>query len=168
MWRRRGKILYVPTPGTNVRVPVCGAFRYPDGPFLFSHGLKDRHVNTQTFLNLLDLLVARAARTGRRIVLVLDHGSTFTSDRALDALARASMIRVCWLPYYTSEQLNLIEPVWGHLKDTYFSRMLTTNANDFYPAIVGLLTKLCPVGAFRAMLRPERLPGGRRYLRMSA
>ena len=141
MWRRRGQRLLLPTPGSNVRVGVCGAIHFPSQQFLFTH--QPRSVTTDLFLPLLERLVERARSNGRRIVLVLDNGSPFTSRRALTALdAARPWVRPFWLPRYTSETLNWIEGFWEHLKDTYFSRMLTEEREAFYPDTVRLLRRL--------------------------
>ena len=139
---------------------VCGAFRYPDGPFLFAHRLWKNAVTAQT-VGLLSLLADRARRTGRRIRLVLDNGASFTSGASRAALRRLRpWIQVFWLPPYTSEQLNLIENVWTHLKRTYFSRMLTRRPADFPPAVVRLLRTLASPGALRAAMKPRSKGGG--------
>ena len=137
-WRRRGQRLALPTPGKNVRVAVVGAVRYPTGDFRFAH--QPKSVTSALFLALLPVLVERAKRTGRRIVLVLDNGGCFTS-RASTAAIKAAMphVRVFWLPRYTSETLNWIEGFWEELKGTYFSRMLTADRDSFYGAAVHLL-----------------------------
>jgi len=154
MWRPRGERLYIPTPGKNYRVGVCGAYRYPDGPFLFTYRLWKNPI-TQHFVDLLGLLAERARRTGKKITLVLDNGSSFTSKRSrVELEALRGWIQVFWLPTYTSEQLNLIENVWGHLKDDYFSRMLTRDPKRFPAAVIRLLRKLAFRGALRSVLRP--------------
>lgn len=153
MWRRRGKRLLVPTPGKNVKVAICGAYCFPDGPFLFSHD--GGSVNTALFLALLTQWVARAKRTGKRVVLVLDNGGAFTSKRSTRELEKVkAWVSVFWLPKYTSETLNRIEGVWGHLKDAFFSRMLTKESEAFYPAAVHLLRRLRRRRALRTALRP--------------
>jgi transposase len=150
MWHRKGQRLSISTPGKNVRVAVCGAYRYPEGPFLFTHGPKS--VNSALFVRLVHKLVRRAKRTGRRIVLVLDNGGAFTSNLSLAALATAAeWVRPFWLPKYTSERLNRIEGLWGHLKDDYFSRMLTRRRERFYAAAVKLLDRLHRRGALRTL-----------------
>jgi transposase len=162
MWRKRGLRLFIATPGSNVRLAVCGAFRWPAGPFLFAHG--DKNVVTALFLNLLKHLERRARRTGRRIVLVLDNGSAFTSRAALHAIQQGRRwLSVLWLPKYTSEQLNPIENLWGHLKDDYFSRMLTPVHSDyrqtreqFRSAAIAFLRSLRHPGALSRALRPLR------------
>lgn len=118
---------------------------------------------------MLAQLVERAQRTGRRIVLVLDNGSAHTSRRSREALARAkSLIRPFWLPPYTSEQLNDIEAVWKHLKEDYFSRMLTRRPDDFVDEAVKLLLRMRTGKGLRRMLKPHRHGSVRKKLVNSA
>lgn len=139
---------------------MCGAFRYPDGPFLFTYRLWKNAITEQT-VGLLNLLADRARRTGKKIVLVLDNGSSYTSKRSEEEIQRLrKWIRVFWLPTYTSEQLNLIENLWTHLQRTYFSRMLTRNPNEFPVAVIRLLKTLALPGALRRALRPLPAKGG--------
>ena len=159
-YRLRGKPLRIETPGKNHRVGVCGAYRYPDGPFLFTYRLWKNPITEHT-VGLLNLLADRARRTGKRITLVLDNGSTFTSKRSLAEIHRLrEWVRVFWLPTYTSEQLNLIENLWAHLKRIYFSRMLTKRLPDFPVAVVRLLKGLAAPGALRRALKPLKKAKG--------
>jgi len=163
-YRLRGQPQRIETPGKNHRVGVCGAFRYPDGPFLFTYRLWKNPITEHT-VGLLNLLAARARRTGKKIVLVLDNGSTYTSGRSLKEMDRLrKWIHVFWLPTYTSEQLNLIENIWAHLKRTYFSRMLTRGPAEFPVAVVRLLKSLAAPGALRRILRPLSQAVGCQYL----
>jgi transposase len=140
-WRRRGERLALSTPGKNVRVGVVGAIRYPSGEFHFAH--QPWSVNSVLFRALLPVLVRRAKRTRRRIVLVLDNGGAFTSHASRAALEAAKpYVRPFWLPSYTSETLNWIEGFWEELKATYFSRMLTANRECFYAEAVRLLRRV--------------------------
>jgi hypothetical protein len=153
-WRRRGVPLRVPTPGKNRKVAVCGAYRWPDGPFVFSHG--EGHPNTARFVEMVTQIGHRARRTGRRIVLVLDNGSYHRSRRSQEVLEQfARWIRVFWLPTYSSEELNDVEGVWKHLKEDYFSRMLVKDGECFEGAVVALLDELRPPGGMRRVLRPR-------------
>jgi transposase len=150
MWRRRGSRRRLATPGQNLRVAVCGAIRFPTRQFLFTH--QPRTATTALFLPLLERLVRRAKRTGRRIVLVLDNGVPFNSRLARTALEAASpYVRPFWLPKYTSETLNWIENFWEHLKDTYFSRMLTEDREVFYPDTIRLLRRLRRAGRLESL-----------------
>ncbi len=154
-WRLRGRPRRVATPGKNARVAVCGAFRWPDGPFVFHHGPKS--VDTSCFLGLLAKLGRRARATGTRIVLVIDNGSAHTSARSRKALAAlAHLVRVSWLPPYSSELLNEIEGVWTHLKEDYFSQMLVARRADFHGEAVAFLSTLAAPGALRRALKPRR------------
>jgi transposase len=163
-YRLRGQPLRIETPGKNHRVGVCGAFRYPDGPFLFTYRLWKNPITEHT-VGLLHLLAARARRTGKMIVLVLDNGSTYTSGRSREEIHRLrEWIQVFWLPTYTSEQLNLIENLWTHLKRTYFSRMLTKSLKEFPVAVIQLLKRLAIPGALRRVLKPLRQTGECHYL----
>lgn len=156
-WRRRGQPMRVPTPGTNRRVAVVGAMRWPDGPFRF--GFDCGNVNTAVFLELLPQLVAHARRVRRRIILVLDNGRYFRSRRSTAAIAAAShRLRIFWLPPYSSEELNEIEGLWRHLEEDYFSRMLVTTPADFTTGVVKLLRRLQKRGALRQILKPRQPP----------
>jgi transposase len=151
MWHLKGERLYIPTPGKNVRVAVCGAFRYPEGPFLATFGPKS--VNTALFISLLHLLSRRVKRTRRIIILVLDNARYFRKSKRAQAELENLSERIIpfWLPKYTSEKLNRIENVWTHLKDDYFSRMLVTRRNLFASAAVKLLKRLNHRGALKKL-----------------
>lgn len=153
-WRRRGQPKRVSTPGSNLRVSVFGAYRWPDGPFRYAS--ERGNVNTDLFLPLLETLRRRARRTHRFVVLVLDHGSAQTSRRSLAAQAHAFPgVLVIWLPRYSSEQLNDIENLWHHLKANYFAEMLVTEREDFLTSVRRLLDRLRRHGELRLVLKPR-------------
>ena len=151
MWHVRGRRQDIPTPGTNVRAAVCGAYRYPDGPFLATYGT--RSVNSFLFLALLILLVRRAKRTKRVIILVLDNAHYFR--KAKRSQARLEKISewgiVFWLPKYSSQKLNRIESLWDHLKDDFFSRMLVKRRDRFLREVIKLLKRLRRRGAIHKL-----------------
>jgi transposase len=160
-WRRRGTVKRVPTPGANVKVPIFGAYRWPDGPFLYARGDARGGVNTNLFLDLVRQLARHARRVRRIVVLVLDHGSAQTSRRSeVVLLAQVPQVVVFWLPRYSSEQLNDIENLWRHVKDDYFSEMLVTRRDDFPTAVDRLFRSLRRVGRLRRFLKPR--PGGKK------
>lgn len=152
-YRKRGQPLLIPTPGKNAKVAVCGAMRWPDGPFIFADG--SGYPNTSLFIRMLQELRARARRTGKRIVLVLDNGSAHTSRRSQAEIERSKdVIHIFWLPTYTSEQLNDIEGLWKHLKEDYFSRMLVAKSVGFREAVVKLLKRMRRGKGLRRVLKP--------------
>ena len=160
-WRRRGTVKRVPTPGKNVKVPVFGAYRWPDGPFLFARGGARSGVDTALFLSMLRQLARHARRVRRIVVLVLDHGSAQTSRRSeAKLLSLVPQVVVLWLPPYSSEQLNDIENLWQHAKEDYFSEMLVAKGDDFAAAVDRLLCGLRRPGRLRRFLKPR--PGWER------
>jgi transposase len=110
-------------------------------------------VNTDLFLALLTLLVKRTHRTKRVIILVLDNAGYFRkAKRAQERLEQiSSQVIVFWLPKYTSEKLNRIENLWGHLKDDYFSQMLVNRRERFVREVVKLLKRLHRRGAIHKL-----------------
>jgi len=129
--------------------------RWPDGPFVFANG--SGYPNTDLFIGMLSQLEKRAHRIKKRIVLVLDNGSAHTSHRSTAAIQAAQpWITIFWLPTYTSEQLNDIEGLWKHLKEDYFSRMLTQNRADFPEAVVQLLERMRRGHKLRQVLKPRQ------------
>lgn len=94
-------------------------------------------------------------------MLVLDNDGAFTSKLSTQVLQEVeAWVRPFWLPKYTSEKLNPIESLWGHLKEAYFSRMLTKRREDFYAAVVHLLEQMSRPGGFRRLFssaRPRRV-----------
>jgi len=152
-YRKRGQPLLVPTPGKNTKVAVCGAMRWPDGPFIFADG--SGYPNTSLFVRMLQDLRVRGRRTGRRIKLVLDNGSAHTSRRSRAEIEKSKdVIDVFWLPTYTSEQLNDVEGLWKHLKEDYFSRMLVAKSAGFKEAVVELLRRMRRGKGLRRVLKP--------------
>lgn len=125
---RRGRQRSVPTPGKNRKLAVCAALRYGSGQLLWN--LQPRR-QVQGICLLVQRLLGRARRTGRRIELVLDQGSPNHAKRLHRALAAARpWIKVFWLPHYCW-QLNLIERLWKHLKGSYLANVLFTSFRRF-------------------------------------
>lgn len=150
MRRRKGERLLIPTPGKNARIAVCGAYRYPDGPFRATYGPKS--VTTALFVDLVHVLIKRAKRTGRRIVLVLDNGGAFRAKRSEAELSEAKPgVVPFWLPKYSAEKLNRIENLWQHMKNDYFSRMLVERREQFFAAAMQLLRALEKQGALKKL-----------------
>jgi transposase len=101
-------------------------------------------VNTDLFLALLTLLVKRSKRTKRVVVLVLDNARYFRKAKRAQARLEqiSSWVIVFWLPKYSSQKLNRIESLWGHLKDDFFGRMLVKRRERFLREVVRLLKQL--------------------------
>jgi len=124
----RGKQRRVRAPGKNRKLTVFGAVRYGRGSFL--HHTQPRKT-AWGFRILLHRLLARAKRTGRRIVLVLDRGNPHHAGVVHRDLDQAKPhIHTVWLPHYSPE-LNLIEMLWRHLKRSRLANVLFRNFEEF-------------------------------------
>jgi transposase len=124
----RGRQLAVPTPGKNRRLAAFGAWCYGKGTFLYH---TQPRVTAWGMRHLVQRLLRRARRTGRRIALVLDRGNP-NHARALHRdleLARPH-IEVIWLPKHCWN-LNLIERLWKHLKASRVANVLFASYRQF-------------------------------------
>lgn len=125
---RCGQQEEVRTPGKNKKLAAFGALGYGRG--LFWHHTQPR-VTAWGMRYLVQKLLGRAKRTGRRIVLVLDKGNpnhAHCLHRDLE-MARPS-IEAFWLPHYCWN-LNLIERLWKHLKATRIADVLFASYRQF-------------------------------------
>lgn len=116
------------TPGRNRKLAAFGAWCYGRG--LLAHHTQPR-ATAWGMRRLVQRLLARARRTGRRIVLVLDRGNP-NHARALhrDLAMAAPLIEVFWLPHYCWN-LNLIERLWKHVKGSRIANVLFRTFRQF-------------------------------------
>ncbi len=116
------------TPGKNRKVAAFGAVCYGRG--LFLHHTQPR-ATAWGMRRLVQRLLERAKRTGRRVVLVLDTGSP-NHAHALhrDLELAAPHIEVVWLPKYCWN-LNLIERLWKHIKASRIANVLFASYGQF-------------------------------------
>jgi len=124
----RGRQRAVRTPGKNRRLAAFGALCYGRG--LFLHHTQPR-ATAWGMRHLVQRLLQRAKRTGRRVVLVLDRGNP-NHAKALhrDLELAAPRVEVVWLPKYCWN-LNLIERLWKHLKATRIANVLFAGYRQF-------------------------------------
>jgi transposase len=81
--------------------------------------------------HLVQRLLRRAKRTGRKIVLVLDQGNPNHAHGLHRDLQMAEPhIEVVWLPNYCWN-LNLIERLWKHLKASRIANVLFASYRKF-------------------------------------
>ena len=127
-WRPKGRQLKVKTPGKNQKVAAFGAVCYGCGTFL--HHTQPR-VTAWGMRHLVQRLLRRARRTGRRIVLVLDTGNPNHAHALHRDLEMARpLIETFWLPKYCWN-LNLIERLWRHVKGTRIANVLFASRRTF-------------------------------------
>lgn len=127
-WMPKGEQLAVKTPGKNRKLAAFGAFCYGQG--LFLHHTQPR-VTAWGMRRLVQRLLQRAKRTGRRIVLVLDRGNPNHAHALHRDLELAEpYIEVLWLPKYCWN-LNLIERLWKHMKGSRVANELFASYRKF-------------------------------------
>jgi len=122
--------------GVNRKQTVFGAFCYGRG--LFFYHVQPRKTAWGVQL-LLQKLVHRARRTGRRIIAVMDQGSPHHAEalpRYLEDVKEH--LEVFWLPYHSPE-LNLSERLWKHLKASRMANVLSPSSQAFTTHIHSVL-----------------------------
>ena len=136
-WMRRGRQTRVRSPGINRKQTVFGAFCYGRGRFVYHVQPRKTAWGVQI---LLQRLLHRARRTGRRIVVVMDQGSPHHAEALTQYLDDVKEhLEVFWLPHYSPE-LNLIERLWKHLKASRMANVLFPSSAAFTRHIGVVLT----------------------------
>jgi hypothetical protein len=134
---RRGRQQRVRSPGVNRKQTVFGAFGYGRGLFVYHVQPRKTAWGVQI---LLQKLVRRARRTGRRIIVVMDQGSPHHAESLARYLEDVKEhLEVFWLPHYSPE-LNLIERLWKHLKASRMANVLWPSFAAFTRHINAVLT----------------------------
>ncbi len=135
-WMRRGRQTEVRTPGKNRKVAAFGAFCYGRG--LFLHHTQPRKT-AWGMRHLVQKLLSRAKRTGRKIVLVLDQGNPNHAHALHRDLELAEPhIETFWLPHYCWN-LNLIERLWKHMKGSRVANVLFASFGGFVRHVEAVL-----------------------------
>lgn len=130
MWMRRGHQVKVPSPGQNRKQPAFGCTNYATGKqIVHLPTTKKGGKNSREFLVVVNRLISRAKRTGKKIVLVLDNGPIHRAHRVLKVIedpALRKLLQVVWLPKYAPE-LNDQERVWKYAKEHGIANVLFTD-----------------------------------------
>jgi len=126
----KAKQLAVKTPGKNQKLAAFGALCYGNSGGLFLHHTQPR-VTAWGMRHLIQRLLQRSKRTGKKIVLVLDRGNPNHAHAVHRDLEMAEPhIEVVWLPRYCWN-LNLIERLWKHLKASRLANVLFASYRAF-------------------------------------
>ena len=124
----RGRQREVKTPGKNKKRAVFGALCYGKG--LFWH-YPQATKTVWGMRYLVQKLLRRAKRTGKRIVLVLDRGNpNHAHSLHRDLELAKDYIEPFWLPNYCWN-LNLIERLWKHIKGSRIANVLFASFRQF-------------------------------------
>lgn len=107
---------------------VCGAYNPLTGQVLSKVAPK---IRASQFVAVLGKLAARARRTGRLIIVVLDNANLHKGSLARAAWARyAPWVQPFWLPAYCPD-LNDIERIWKREKELHFANTLPPSFEAF-------------------------------------
>jgi len=159
----RGRQLRVRSPGKNQKTTVFGAWCYGRG--LFLHHTQPRKT-AWGWRMLLQKLVSRARRTGRKIILVMDSGNPHHAKVVRDDLQNVrAHVMAFWLPHYSPE-LNLIEILWRHLKRAKMANVLFSSHQQFTGYLIAALEDFAhrPDLTLK-LLQPSRTIPNRKQLR---
>jgi hypothetical protein len=127
-WTPKARQRAVKTPGKNRKLAGFGALCYGCG--LFLHHTQPR-VTAWGMRQVIQRLLRRAKRTGKKIVLVLDRGNPNHAHALHRDLELAEPhIEVVWLPNYCWN-LNLIERLWKHIKGSRLANVLFAGYRKF-------------------------------------
>lgn len=119
-------------------------------------------IRSRDVVILLAKLAARARRTGRLILVVLDNAQLHKGRLARRAWARyAAWIRPFWLPGYCPD-LNDIERIWKREKESYFANSLAPTFEAFESRVRARFRSLAHVqcrarGTRRRKASPSRM-----------
>ena len=143
----------VPSPGQNSKVAAFGAINYATGQHRalvprVSKGGK----NSAQFLLFIGVLLLRARRTGKRIILALDNGPIHTSKKSTAFLTDPDVrknIQVLWLPKY-APNLNDQERVWKVAKEQGVANVLFSSRDSLMSHVRSVLNSINakPAAAF--------------------
>jgi len=127
-WMPKAEQRAVRTPGKNRKLAAFGALCYGCG--LFLHHTQPR-VTAWGMRHLVQRLLRRARRTGRRVVLVLDRGNPNHAHAFAPRLGNGEPhVEVVWLLRYCWN-LNLIERLWKHIKGSRLANVLFASYQKF-------------------------------------
>lgn len=113
VWARRGKPARVPAAGDEKKAAVFGAWSF--GTDRLSSRISENK-NSEEFLAFLSQLLVEQ-NSERTLILVMDNAGYHRANRVKDFLEQhEDRLEAFWLPPYSPE-LNLIEYLWGYLKE---------------------------------------------------
>lgn len=134
---KRGQQKCIPTPGTQQRMHLFGAYRWQDDTLVW-HTAQRR--NSQAFIDFLEHLLVECYPTGR-FILVLDNASLHKSAASMATLSLFEhRVQVIWLPAYCSE-LNPIERFWRYLKEQVCINKLHPDMAELVQAVIDQLER---------------------------
>ena len=130
---KRGQQKKIPTPGTQKRVHLFGAYDWHSDKV--SWHLADE-LNSASFVSFLTHLLL-TCHPNEKLILVLDNAPIHKSAVSQAALSLfEDRILIIWLPKYCSTELNPIERYWKHLKEQVCVDTIFPSIDDLTDSVV--------------------------------
>lgn len=128
-WFPKGEQRIIPTYGKHCGAKLVGILDYETGAVYVEEHEK---YDAQVFLLFLENVIKRYP-TGR-IVLILDNAKIHHAKLLKDFLSSNSRLTLLFLPPY-SPKLNIIEGLWGWLKDSVINNVFFKNRQEICRAV---------------------------------
>lgn len=111
-WFAKGEQRIIKTYGKHLSVKLTGIINYETGEVYVQ---ESEEFNAKTFLSFLKYVLKKYPEG--KIVMVLDNSKVHHADMLKEFLEANTRLQLMFLPPY-SPKLNVIEGLWGWLKDT--------------------------------------------------
>ena len=144
MWMRRGHQARVPTPGTNRKFSIFGAFEPATGHWTYR---MYRGKGQLEFANFADRVLA--AYPDRPVLLIVDNASIHTAPRITRYIAARPRLHLLFLPTYAGHAQNPVEKIWWRLKGQVAANRLHASLDALGSAVRAFFDHFTPQQALR-------------------
>lgn len=139
-WFERGKQRIIPTYGKHEGVKLLGILNYETGHV---YCVEEEKYNAQVFLKFLKN-VLKLYPTGK-IVMILDNARVHHAILLEEFLQEnKDRLQLVFLPPY-SPKLNLIEGLWGWLKDEVINNVFHPSVRSIRKVVQGFISSIIKV-----------------------
>ena len=135
-WFPKGQQKQIPTYGKHRGVKLLGTLDYETGDVFCVEG---EQYDAQVFLSFLEKVVERYPN--QKIVMVLDNARIHHAKLIQPFLEIHRNLQFMFLPPY-SPKLNLIEGLWGWLKEDVINNVFYRTVAEIRNAVQGFISKI--------------------------
>ena len=144
MWMRKGQQVRVPTPGTNRKRSIFGAFELGSGNWTYVTTERKRAVEFIVFLEQV-----LSTYPGKHILIVLDNASIHKAKVVEQWLKEHPPMELLYLPTYSGHTENPVEKVWWRLKGHVAANRLHGSIDSLVAAVHDFFAAFTPEAALR-------------------
>lgn len=139
-WFEKGKQRIIPTYGKHEGVKLLGILNYETGHV---YCVEEEKYDAEVFLKFLKKVLCLYP-TGK-IVMILDNARVHHAKLLEDFLSEnKDRLQLVFLPPY-SPKLNLIEGLWGWLKNDVINNVFHHSVKDIRKAVQGFISSISKV-----------------------